>query len=259
MSKSNRDHDKRDDHDHDRDDHDHDTDNGDNAVAPTPKGDSLTSLQALEAALRSVDTSAIAGRSGLPMLQFKREGDGSWVYGQKRTVVEDNSLWAANPATFMWGHVCFGDGNKKLGERLVSVSKPMPDVTTLPDYGFKWIDEMAVNMKCVSGADEGLEVVFKIATDGGVKAINGILIELLDRVLRSEHGGKVVPIVRLDKDSYTHFKHGRIPFPVTPVVDWMSLEGPAPKPKPASPSPSSPSSSSSSSASEPQPRRRRVA
>jgi hypothetical protein len=240
---------------HDQDDRDdHDNNNDGKAVAPAPTtAGALTSLQALEAALRSVDTSAIAGRSGLPMLQFKREGNGTWVYGQQKTVVEDNSLWAINPSTFMWGYVCFGDGNKRLGEHLVSVSKPRPDVTTLPDHGFPWQEEMAVNMKCIGGTDDGIEVVFKISTDGGVKAINGLLTEVLDRVLGGQHNGKVAPIARLDKDSYQHAKHGRVWYPVTPIVDWMPLEGPAPAPKPPAPEPKAPPA-----ASEPQPRRRRV-
>jgi hypothetical protein len=266
MSNSDQDRGDRDDHGRDNrdDDHGHDEDNGDNAVTPTPTGGALTSLQALEAALRSVDTSAIAGHSGLPMLHLKREGNGTWMYGQKRTVVEDGSLWAANPATFMWGWVCF-EGRKKLGGHLVSVSKPRPDVTTLHDYGVKWQEEVAVNMKAIGGADDGLEVVLKMSTDGGVKAINGLLNEVLDRVLGGQHGGKVVPIVRLGKDSYPHNEHGRVWYPVMTIVDWMPLEGPAPTPAPAPtpPSPTSPSSSSSassaSSASEPQPRRRRVA
>ena len=57
------------------------------------------------------------------MLQFKREGDGTWMFGQRRTVVEGGSRWAVNPMTFKRGYICFGDDNKVLGERLVSVSR----------------------------------------------------------------------------------------------------------------------------------------
>jgi hypothetical protein len=56
---------------------DHDNDNGTRAVAPAPAGKALTSLAALSAALNSVDTASVFGRSGLPMLQFKREGSGT--------------------------------------------------------------------------------------------------------------------------------------------------------------------------------------
>jgi hypothetical protein len=155
MKKPTLDHDRdRDDHDRnrDRDDHDHDrdydrdrndrnpaaaNDNGKRAhetgaIAPALTGDALTSLQALATALCNVDTASVAGRSGLPMLQFKREGSGIWMFGQKKTVVEEGSQWAVNPLTFKRGYICFSAANKILGERLVPVSLPMPEVTELP-------------------------------------------------------------------------------------------------------------------------------
>src|SRR5262249_8854551 len=71
-------------HDHDRD-RDHANDNGDHErpgskqVAPAPAKGALTSLAALQTALANVNTAAIIGRSGLPMMLFKaREGSGAW-------------------------------------------------------------------------------------------------------------------------------------------------------------------------------------
>jgi hypothetical protein len=126
------------DNDHDRDlGPDNGPDNG-GTVAPTPlTGNALVSLQKLAAEFNKVDTSSVAGRSGLPMLQFKsRENNGTWMYGQQKTVVEDGSLWAVNPLTFMRGYVCFGDGNKKLDERLVPITQPMPNLRTSPTWAF---------------------------------------------------------------------------------------------------------------------------
>src|SRR5207237_1990229 len=69
-------------HDH-ADDHGHANDNDNDqhkpagrAVAPAPAGGALVSLAALGAALNKVDTASVIGRSGLPMLSSKREGDG---------------------------------------------------------------------------------------------------------------------------------------------------------------------------------------
>ena len=45
---------------------------------------STVSLEALSASLNSVDTSAYGGRSGLPMMLFKREGSGTYVVGSRR-------------------------------------------------------------------------------------------------------------------------------------------------------------------------------
>jgi hypothetical protein len=225
----------------------HANDNG-RAVAPAPVGGALTSLQALSAVLSGVDTSSVAGRSGLPMLQFKRDGDGMWTFGQRRTIVEDGSLWAVNPLTFRWGYICFGDGNKMLGERLVSVSQPKPEVTDLPEKGFPWSEQWAANLKCVDGADAGTEVIYKPTTVGGIQAVAGLIERVRDRLNGGEHGGKVAPIVHLEKDSYPHPQFGRVWTPALSIVEWMPLDGPA----------SAPASSPASPRATEQPRRRRV-
>jgi hypothetical protein len=242
MIKRKPDHDNHDDH-----DHDNDNDKG-GAVAPAPAGGALASLAALGAALNSVDITSVVGRSGLPMLQFKREGDGTWLFGQKRTVVEDGSRWAINPLSFKYGYICFGDGNKVLGERLVLVSQPMPAVEDLPDKGFPWVPQWCVNLKCLNGADAGIEVTYKPTTDGGIKSVAGLIEAVRDRLNGGQHDGKVSPIVRLLKDSYPHPQYGRVWTPVLDIVEWMALSGPAPAPAPT-PAPAEPT---------PQPRRRRV-
>ena len=243
------------DHDHDRD-RDHANDNGDHKrpgskLAPAPvAGGALTSLAALQTALANVNTAAIIGRSGLPMMLFKaREGSGAWGYGQRRIIPEPDSRWAINPLTFQRGYIAFGPDKKVLGEHLAPIAKPMIDVTTLPNVNAPWQEEWTVNMKCLDGADAGVEVVFKANTDGGVKAIAAMVDLIRDRLNSGQHdGGKIVPIVLLDKDSYQHSQHGRVWIPVLKIVDWMSLDGPAPTPAPVEPTPPVD-----------QPRRRRVA
>ena len=243
------------DDDHDRDsDHAHANDNGKgeherpgSKIAPAPAGGALTSLAALQTALANVNTAAIIGRTGLPMLLFKsRENNGTWVFGQRRTIPEEGSKWAVNPLTFKYGYICFGDNNKVADERLVPVTQPKPVITELPDTGFDWQEEWAVNMKCLSGADAGAEVIFKANTDGGIKAIVIMLDLVRDRLNGGQHDGKIVPIALLEKDSYQHGQYGKVWFPVLNTIDWMPLDGPAPTP----PSKSSPVE---------QPRRRRVA
>jgi hypothetical protein len=234
--------------DHDSD-HGHDNDNGGGgAIAPKPAGGALTSLAALQTALNNVDTSSVAGRSGLPMLQFKREGDGTWMYGQRQTVVEDNSRWAANPLSFQWGFIAFND-NKVAGERLVSVSLPKPEITELPDKGdAEWTEQWAVGMKCLDGADAGTEVIYKPTTVGGIQAVAGLVDAVRDRLNGGQHDGRVAPVCTLEKSSYQHGQYGRVWTPVLTIVDWMPLDGPAPASEPPS-SPPPPE----------QPRRRRVA
>jgi hypothetical protein len=140
----------------------------------------------------------------------------------------------------------FDGPNKALGERVVPISQPKPDVMELPDKGgAEWQEQWTVNLKCVNGTDAGAEVVYKPTTIGGIQAIAALIEMVRDRINGGQHDGKVAPIVRLEKDSYQHSQYGRVWTPVLTIVDWMTLDGPAPTPAPASPPPAE------------QPRRRR--
>ena len=241
-----------DDHDQDRN-RDHANDNGEHErpggkqVASAPAGGALASIASLAAALANVPIGI--GRTGLPMMLFKsREDGGTWGFGQRRTIPEEGSRWAVNPLTIQWGCISFGDGNKVVGERLVPITQPKPLIADMPDTTFPWQEEWSVNMKCLDGADAGVEVIFKATTDGAIKAIELLVDELRNRLNGNQHNGKIVPIALLEKDSYQHIKHGPTPYPVLNRIDWMSLDGPAPAPAPVEPTPPVD-----------QPRRRRVA
>jgi hypothetical protein len=238
-------------------DHDHVNANDndrreDKVIAPTPPANALVSLTALQTAFNNVDMTAVGGRSTMSLLQFKSRENGTWMFGQKRTVPEEGSRWAINLTTFEWGWICFGDGNKRIGEKLVSVSKPMPLITDLPDKGFPWQEQRTVNAKCIDGADAGVEVTFVTTTEGGKQVVGDLIETIRDRLNNDQHGGNVVPVVTLGRDSYPHPQHGRIWRPVLRIVGWMPLSGPAsapvptPPPAPVSPAPTE------------QPRRRRV-
>ena len=219
---------------------------GSKQVTSAARG-ALTSLAALQAAFSSVDTSSLVVGSGRPLMLFKSREGGIWVFGRKRVTPETDSRWAFNPLSFRWGFVCFDDQNKPT-ERMVSISQPKPDVTTLPDLGVPWQEQRAVDMRCLSGADAGVEVTLKVNTVGGVQAVDGMIEAVLNRLNSGQHDNKVVPIALLKNDSYQHVERGKIWIPVLDIVDWMSLEGPAPAPAPVEPTPPVD-----------QPRRRRVA
>jgi len=116
----------------------------------------------------------------------------------------------------------------------------------MQDVGFPWQEEWAVNLKCLDGADAGVEVTFKATTRGQIQAVV-LLVDLVrDRLNSAQHDGKIAPIVLLEKDSYPHSQFGKVWFPVLNTIDWMPLDGPAPTPTPEPPPVE-------------QPRRRRVA
>jgi hypothetical protein len=244
---------KKEDHDRDRDPGPANDNGGPGAIAPAPAGGALAALTGLATVLNKVDTASVAGRSGLPMLSFKaRDNNGTWLIGQKKIVVEADSRWAINPQTFKWGYICFDNDNKPT-ERIVPVSQPKPDVAELPDTGFEWQEEWAVNMKCTSGADTGTEVTFKASTVGGIQAIAGMIDTIRDRLNGGMHDGKISPIVLLEKDSYQHGEHGKTWYPVLSIVDWMPLSGPTTAPASPPPTPPTPPVAAAE-----QPRRRRV-
>ena len=226
----------------------------DNGGATTPASNALatSALTALTAAFKRVDLSVVSNRPLRPLMQFKSREGGIWAHGQKRTVVELESEWAVNPTTFQWGYVCWGDGNKVLGNVSVPIDRDRPDLSTLPDRGFEWTEEMSVHLKCTSGVDAGTEVVFKTNTQGGRNELLQ-LIEAVRNRLGEQHEGRVVPVVQLGNSSYAHAQYGKTYVPVMTIVDWIGLDGPtksAPAPKPT-PAPASPAGAA-------EPRRRRV-
>ena len=247
------------DRDHDRDDDDDAIDSGEHEgfgskhVAPAPAGGALA---ALSAALANVPAGTYLGRTGLPMLLFKSRQNGTWMFGQRKTIPEPGSKWAANPTTFTWGYVSFGANNKRAGEVMVPVSQAKPDITKLPDTGFPWQDQMAVNMKCITGVDAGVEVIFKATTDGALTALNELLEKVRNQIESQKgkgktiHDAEIAPFMLLENDSYPHREYGKTWIPILTIVGWMPLSGPAPAPAPA-PAPEPPPVD--------QPRRRRVA
>jgi hypothetical protein len=248
------------DHNHDRD-RDHNDRLEGKQVAPAPAGGAMTSLAAPETAFAAVNTATYIGRTGRPMLLFKsREGSGTWGFGQKRTIPEEGSRWAVNPLTFKWGWISFADNKKVAGEEMVSVTQPKPEFAKLPDAGFPWQEQWSVDMKCLDGADAGIEVTHKANTDGTRSAIVSLFDQVRSQIISEQqagkklHDSKIVAIILLEKDSYPHAKHGPISIPVLNLVDWMTLDGPTPAPTPEP----APTSGPTSSAAE-QPRQRRVA
>ena len=93
------------------------------------------------------------------------------MFGQKGMIVEEGSLWAVNPTSFKCGYICLRNAAKKvLGERLLSIhSERCPILTQLHDMGCKWQEQWAVNLKCLYGADAGVEVVYKPTTVAAFK------------------------------------------------------------------------------------------
>jgi len=90
-------------------------------------GANLPSVKALSGALRSIQSAS--GASGTVILKMDKTGH--WVFGADQTEVEDGSIWAVNPFSFVHGYIAWGKG-EVLAEKLVPVSEPLPQLEPAP-------------------------------------------------------------------------------------------------------------------------------
>ena len=112
-------------------------------------GANLPSVKDLSTALRSIE--AEIGPAGTVIIKMDKTGH--WVFGADQTEIEDDSTWAINPLSFVHGYIAWGDG-EVLGEKMVSVSQPLPELEPAPPNAKKgWETQVGLSMKCISGED----------------------------------------------------------------------------------------------------------
>jgi hypothetical protein len=151
---------------------------------------------------------------------------GHWVFGADQTEAEEDSKWAINPFSFVHGYIAWGDG-EVLGEKMVSVSQPLPELEPAPPQSKKgWETQVGLSLKCISGEDAGLEARYSTTSVGGKRAVQTLAAAIAAQVERDQD--KPVPVVLLKKEHYQHKSYGRIYTPVFEIVEWVSMEGEAP-------------------------------
>ena len=179
----------------------------------------LPSVQNLSAALRSLESEV--GGSGMAILKMDKTGH--WVFGADQTEVEDDSTWAVNPFSFVHGYIAWGEGDV-LGEKMVPVADPLPEMD-VPPPGAKrgWELQVGMSLKCMSGEDKGLEVVYNVTSVGGKRAVQKLALDIAAQVEKDQT--MPVAVVRLKKEHYTHKSYGRIYTPIFEIVAWVGLDG----------------------------------
>ena len=183
----------------------------------------LPSVQSLSTALRTI--SADVGPSGTVIMKMDKTGH--WVFGADQTEVEDGSLWAINPYSFVHGYICWGDG-EVLGEKMVPVSQPLPELDPAPPQSKRgWEVQVGMSLKCLSGDDKGMEARYSTTSVGGKRAVQQLALVIAEQVDKDET--KPVPVVTLGKEHYTHKSYGRIYTPVFKITEWMGMEGGEPE------------------------------
>ena len=184
----------------------------------------LPAVSTLSSALRSIQ--AEVGPAGVVILKMDKTGH--WVFGADQTEAEDDAIWAVNPFSFVHGFIAWGDG-EVLGEKMVSVSHPLPELDEAPPSAKKgWETQVGMSLKCLTGEDKGMEARFTTTSVGGKRAVQTLAVALAEQVEKDQ--SKPVPVVRLKKDHYAHKSYGKIYTPVFEVVEWVSMDGEAPAP-----------------------------
>jgi hypothetical protein len=177
----------------------------------------LPSVTSLSTALRALETEV--GAAGVVILKMDKTGH--WVFGADQTEVDDGSTWAVNPFSFVHGFIAWGDG-EVLGEKMVSVSQPLPELEEAPPMARKgWETQVGMSMKCLSGEDKGMEVRYTTTSVGGKRSVQALAVAIATQV---DADPKLpVPIVLLEKEHYSHKSYGRIYTPIFKITSWMSM------------------------------------
>jgi hypothetical protein len=189
-------------------------------------GANLPAVQSLSTALR-VAAESVAPPGSTVILKMDKTGH--WVFGADLTEVRPDSRWAINPFSFLHGFIAWGGEHtpmrgQVLGERLVSMTDPLPEVGASPEHATKgWEMQVGFCLKCVSGEDKDMEAKFTATSLGGRRAVQELALKIAEQV--EKDSSKPVPVLTLGKDHYQHKAYGRVYVPVFHVVDWVSMTG----------------------------------
>lgn len=166
----------------------------------------------------------IAG--GDPLLRLLRHGE--WVYGQEDTPTEEGSLWAVNPLSIEHGYSCWsnyeekGRKNDLLGEVMAPIYEAKPHKPE-PINGFHYSEQRLFRLKCISGEDQGQEVLYKTSSVGGMRAVDALLGDMQAQL--ETNPAFPCPVVELNVDSYQHTKYGKLFVPMLDLRGWADMNG----------------------------------
>jgi hypothetical protein len=189
--------------------------NGNNAVSASFRNAGLPAdLNALRKGMEQVAASASGAGAfdGRQLLKLDK-GDGSWLYGAEGIEVEEGALIAVDPTSFQHGYILW-EQSKVVAERMASVADPRPQGAGS--------EQLAFNAVIATGADKGVELIFKTTAHGGKEAVRNLIRQIVERMAQTD---TIVPLVELKNESYRHKEYGRIWKPIFAVAQWAALTG----------------------------------
>jgi hypothetical protein len=182
---------------------------------PANVNDIITGLQTAQSRIQTPDGD----------VQFiKMNKAGLWIFGSDEIDIEDDSLWAVNPNSFVTGFVAWDDDGGLQGEEMRSVLEDPITAVDLPDVGAPWKQQVGFQMACTNGEDAGVQVLYKTNSVGGTKAVAELLDAILTKVKNAPGDAAIVPLVELGSSSYKHKKYGKIYTPVLAIQSWATMD-----------------------------------
>lgn len=172
---------------------------------------------------------------GTPFLKLSAD-DGAWLYGREEIEVEAGSLWAVNPMSMKKGYKAWPkNGGKPLHEDVRSIFGPLPLITEMPDVGVDYSEACSMDLRCISGEDDGVQITWNSNAQGAVERFHDLVGEIMDQLGKNPHF--LVPVIQLLQDSYDHTNraYGKIYKPIFKVEYFVNLklekEGTVPTPE----------------------------
>ena len=191
-----------------------------NEVAPFAGG-VPANPEDLESGLQNVQSTLRGSAGGLPFFRLMKSG--VYVYGAEDIEMEQGSHWAINPYSLMHGFACWGQG-EMLDEQMVPFNQPPPNKASLPDLGFPWEQQVAMQIMCLDGEDAGETALYK-GTSTGLRNATKELINQLIAQLQSDKVN-IVPVVRFESEWYKHKEYGQIYYPVFDLTQFIPMDDP---------------------------------
>jgi hypothetical protein len=201
----------------------------DEIVKHAQTGISADQAQKLMKGIAESRNTTPAGSGGKPFLRLLK--DGNWVYGQENVEVQEGSHWAVNPMTLSHGWVCWfnppegsGQKNEMRGDVMVPMTHDKPEQPA-PKGGAPFVSQLGCEMRCMSGEDSGVEVLYKTNSDGGLKAMDGLRLAIQLHLAEPRGLAFPCPVLDLKMTHYPHPNYGRTYKPIFEIAGWCDMLG----------------------------------
>ncbi len=154
---------------------------------------------------------------------------GYWIFGEDDLEVTEDALWGVNTQSFAMGYICWktdGTLGAPLGEQMRSIYDGPIMESTLPaiDNG-AWKRQVAMQVICLEGEDEGEQVLFQSSTMGGTKAFGQLLDSIMKHLQSGKAGAKTMPVLELEADSYKNKDGIEVFYPIFTIKKWAENLG----------------------------------